>query len=76
MGAKYPESLVLYKGLKGNVVLAFNALSRGWVIQKYVKSVYCSGRRSKQRIQGQRIIFEGKGPKGWNKNILLLYFPY
>jgi len=30
----------------------------------------------KQRIQGQRIIFEGKGPKGWNKNILLLYFSY
>ena len=28
------------------------------------------------RVQGQRIIFEGKGPKGWNKNILLLYFPY
>ena len=22
------------------------------------------------------IIFEGKGPKGWNKNLLLLYFPY
>ena len=38
--------------------------------------MYCSGRRSKQRIQGQRIILEGKGPKGWNKNILLLYFPY
>ena len=34
-----------------------------------VKYVYCSGRRSKQRIKGQRIIFEGKGPKGWNKNI-------
>ena len=28
----------------------------------------------KKRIQGQRIIFEGKGPKGWNKNMLLLYF--
>ena len=41
-----------------------------------VKSVYCSGRRSKQRIQGQRIIFEGKGPEGWNKKILLMYFPY
>ena len=39
-------------------------------------SVYCGGRRSKQRTQGQRIIFEGKGPKGWNKNILLLYFIY
>jgi len=26
--------------------------------------VYCSGRRSKQRIQGQRIVFEGKGPRG------------
>ena len=25
-----------------------------------VKSVFCSGRRSKQRIQGQCIIFEGK----------------
>jgi len=25
--------------------------------------VNCSGRRSKQRIQGQHIIFEGKGPK-------------
>ena len=36
----------------------------------------CSGRRSKQRIQGQLIIFEGKGSQGWNKNILLLYFPY
>ena len=36
-----------------------------------VKSVYCSGRISKQRI-----IFEGKGPKGWNKNILLLYFTF
>ena len=33
--------------------------------------MYCSGRRSKQRIQGQRIIFEGKGPKEWNKKILL-----
>ena len=22
------------------------------------------------------LTFEGKGPKGWNKNILLLYFPY
>ena len=41
-----------------------------------VKSVYCSGRRSKQRIQGQRIIFERWGPRGWNKNILPLYFPY
>ena len=37
-----------------------------------VTSSHCSGTRSKQRIQGQRIIFEGKGPKGWNKNILLL----
>ena len=40
------------------------------------QAVYCSGRRSKQRIQGQRIIFKGKGPKGLNKNTLLLYFPY
>ena len=38
--------------------------------------MYYSGRRSKQRIQGQRIIFEGKGPNGWNNNILLLHFPY
>ena len=38
--------------------------------------MYYSGRRSKQRIQGQRIIFEGKGPNGWNNNILLLHFSY
>ena len=30
----------------------------------------------KTENSGQRIIFEGKGPKVWNKNILLLYFPY
>ena len=24
----------------------------------------------------QPMIFGTKGPKGWNKNILLLYFPY
>ena len=43
----------------------------GLLMKKENKSVHYSGRRSKQRIQGQRIIFEGKGPKGWNKNILL-----
>jgi len=31
---------------------------------------------SKQRIQGRRIIIEGKEPNGWNKSILLLCFPY
>ena len=28
-----------------------------------------SGKRSKHRIQNRRIIFEGQGHKGWNKNI-------
>ena len=27
-----------------------------------------------KEFRGNCIIFEGKGPKGWNKNILLLYF--
>ena len=36
----------------------------------HTSNMYCSGRRSKQRIQGQRIIFEGKGSKWLNKNKL------
>ena len=29
-----------------------------------------------KEFRGNASFFEGKGPKGWNKNILLLYFPY
>ena len=69
----------LQNTLKNKKGYRFESDKKGINSQKYKDqepSVYCSGRRSKQRIKGQRIIFEGKGPKGWNKNILLLYFPY
>ena len=40
-----------------------------------VKSVYCSGRRSKQRTQSPSFLRK-KGPRGGIRNLLLLYFPY
>ena len=69
----------LQNTLKNKKGYRFESDKKGINSQKYKDqepSVYCSGRRSKQRIKGQRIIFEGKGPQGWNKNILPLYFPY
>ena len=29
-----------------------------------------------KEFRGNASFFEGKEPKGWNKNILLFYFPY
>jgi len=29
-----------------------------------------------KEFRGNALFFEGKGPKRWNKNTWLLYFPY